>query len=161
MTLIDEIEVRIDLNQVDIALIIEGIDAGYVDRMIAAQHHRQRAYPEDGANSRLDVGMALDRISVDDVGVTDVNKLEFALGKIRDVIFVVIGASVPKREQRRGFADAARALTSAGAPLRPEVEWSAEDRNIRIEPAPVGLIGPFPKRADSDERQVSRPLSYP
>jgi hypothetical protein len=58
VTDVDEVEVRVDLDDVDRAVVLEGADAGDVDRMVAADHHRQRSRGEDRADPGLDVGVA-------------------------------------------------------------------------------------------------------
>ena len=41
--------------------------------MIAADHHRQRAGFQDRLDARTDIGMAFGSVSVDDVGVADID----------------------------------------------------------------------------------------
>ena len=41
--------------------------------MIAAEHDRQGAGRQDLAHAEFDVGVALDRVGVDDVGIADVD----------------------------------------------------------------------------------------
>src|SRR3954467_15007545 len=49
--LVDEVEVG-DLDEVERRLAVEGLDAGDGDRVVAAQHHRDGAAPEDLAHGR-------------------------------------------------------------------------------------------------------------
>ena len=55
---INEIQMRIDLDQVDGRLVGEGADAGDVDRMVAAQHQRQCTARQDLPDGQLGVAMA-------------------------------------------------------------------------------------------------------
>ena len=73
MTFIDKIQMRVDLHQMERLLAGKGVDTGDVDRMIAAKNNRHRAGIQDGANAGLDIGVALDGIGMDDVGIADIN----------------------------------------------------------------------------------------
>ena len=154
VTLVDEIQVRIDLHHVNVAAAFEGIDAGNVDRVVTAEDDGQRTGIENGPDPGFYIGVALDRIGVHDVGVADVGELEPALGQIGDVVLVVVGAGVTEREQGRGFANAARALACAGPPLRAEVERCAEHGNVGVDLVPVQLQRPLAERANADKRQI-------
>src|SRR3954452_22321045 len=57
VALVDEVEVGVDLDKVERLLAVEGLDAGYGDRVVAAQHHRDGAATEDLAHGRRDVGV--------------------------------------------------------------------------------------------------------
>src|SRR5258706_55271 len=70
---VHEIEVRIDLDYVDGAVLTEGADAGDINGMVAAEHCGERAPLEDLAHRCLCVGMALCRIRMDHVGIADVD----------------------------------------------------------------------------------------
>ena len=115
--LVDEIQMRVDLHHVDRPVIREGGDAGDVDRVVAAEHDRQRAGFEDRANAVRDVGVAGGRIGVDDVGVADVDDPDFR-SEVGGVILVVVGAAMAEREQGRGLADRPRTEPGARPPLR-------------------------------------------
>ena len=49
VALIDEVEMRINLNNVDRLLSLKGVDAWNIDRMIASQHNRKSARRQDFA----------------------------------------------------------------------------------------------------------------
>ncbi len=151
--LIHEIEMRVDLQDVDVLLIIEGADAGDVDRMIAADHHRQGRHREGRAHARLDVGVAGLRVGMDDVRIAHVDDVHVT-GQIGRVVLVIIGPGVAEAEQGGRLAHPARAKARAAAVLRARIEWCAKDRHIRIEPLPVGLIGPFAEGRDPHEWQI-------
>jgi hypothetical protein len=70
---VDEVEMRVDVQDVDRRLAGEGLDAGDVDRVVAADHHRERARIEDGSHADGNVRMASHGVGVDDVGIADVN----------------------------------------------------------------------------------------
>jgi hypothetical protein len=73
VTFIHEIKMGVDLQDVDIAAAREGLDAGDIHRMIAADHHWQRAGFQDRLNPRPDIGMAFGSVGVDDVGVANID----------------------------------------------------------------------------------------
>lgn len=63
----------VDLQDMDIAVTGEGLDAGDIHRMIAADHHRQRVGFQDRLNPRPDIVMAFGSVGVDDVGVANID----------------------------------------------------------------------------------------
>ncbi len=71
--LVDEVEMRVDLHEMDRTMLREGGDAGDVDRMVAAEHHRERARREDLAHAVGDVGVAAHRVRVDDVRIAEID----------------------------------------------------------------------------------------
>ena len=73
VTFINEIKMRVDLQDVNVAVAREGLDAGDIHRMIAADHHRQCAGFQDRLDARTDIGVAFRGVGVDDVGVANVN----------------------------------------------------------------------------------------
>ena len=158
MALVDEIEMGIDLHDMDRAVfgavLGKGIDAGDVDGMVAAQHHRQRTGLKDLAHPEFNVRVALHRVGVHDIGVADVDDGDLAARKIGDVVLVVVGAAMAEGEQRGGLADGARPETGAGTPLGAAVEGRAEDRDIGVDGVPIRLVGVFAEGADADEWQV-------
>ena len=150
VALVDEVEMRVDMQDVDRSLAGEGLDAGDVDRMVAADHHRERAGVEDGADAGGDVGVASHGVGMDDVGVADVDD-PHRLGKVDGVVLVVIGAGMAEGEERRGLAHRARAEAGAGAELRAEVEGGAEHRDVGIDGGPVLDVGALAEGRDADE----------
>jgi hypothetical protein len=140
------------------ATVREGVDAGDVDRVVAADHHREGSRREDGAHAGRDVGVALRGVGVDDVGVADVDDADIA-GEIGRVVLVVVGAGVAEGEERRGLADRARAEAGAGAVLGAEVEGGAEDGDVGVEGGPVLDVGPLAEGRDADEGGFRRPVS--
>ena len=176
VALVDEVEMRVHLHHVDRPAALEGGDTGYVDRVVPPEHDRQRARVEDAAHGGLDVGVAADRIGMDDVGVAEVHDAHAV--EVGDVVLVVVGAGVPEGEQGRGLADGARPEPGAGArlasrgrgggpgagpppgpapPLRAEVVGRAPHRAIGVDAAPVRHVGALPERRDPDEGQVEAP----
>ena len=150
---VDEIEMRVDLQNVNVALAIEGLDAGDVDRMIAADHHRQGPARQRCPNARLDVCVAFDCVGVDDVGVAHVDYRHIRT-QIDGIVFVVISPRVTEREQRRRLADRARPEPCAGPVLGAEIIGRAQDGNIGVDAGPVFDIRALAKSRDADERQV-------
>ena len=102
---VDEIQMRVDLDQVDRWLVAEGTHAGDVDRMVAAQDHRHGAALEDLADRRLRVAVAGGGVGMHDVGVAHIDDPDLVGGQIDRVVLVVVGAAMAEREQGRGLAD--------------------------------------------------------
>ena len=143
---------RVDLHDVEGAAALESRDAGNVHRMVAAEHNGKRARFEDAAHAGLDVGMAVQRVGMNDVGVAEVDDADIL--EVGDVVLVVVSAGVAEGEPRRGLADGARPEPGAGPPLRAEVEGRTEDRDIGVDAVPIGLVGALAEGCDADERQV-------
>ena len=154
VTLVDEVEMRIELHDVDRPVLGKGGDGRDGDRMIAAERDRQRARGEDLAHRRLDIGVAADRIGVDDVGVADVDDAGRLGGEVDDVVLVVVGAGMAEGEQGRGIADGARTEAGAGAPLRAEVEGRAEDGDVGLDPVPVEAERILAEGRNPDEGEI-------
>ena len=125
--------------------------------MVAAQDDRHRAGGEDGAHPGLDIGVALHRVGMDDVGIADIDDAHLVSLQIGDVILMVIGAGMAEGKQGRGLADAARAKARAGAELRAEIKGRAKDGEIGVDGAPVRLIGIFAEAAQPDEGKIQPP----
>ena len=84
----------IDLNDVDRLLIIERINTGNVDRVIATEHDRQRAGLQYFADAIFDISVAIDRIGVNDVRIADIDDPDGARRQVGDIILVVVGAGM-------------------------------------------------------------------
>ena len=125
--------------------------------MVAAQHYRQRAGFQDLANAELNIGVALHRVGVHDICIADIDDGDRATRQIGDVVLVVIGAAMAEGEQGGGLTDRARSEAGAGAPLGAAVEGRTEDRDIRVDSVPVGLVEILAEGTDADERQVQTP----
>ncbi len=119
------------------ASIGEGVDAGDVDRMVAAEDDRDRAGREDLAHAELDIGVAARSVSVWIMSASPISTMRVVVRRqIDDVVLVVVGAGMAEGEQRRGLADGARAGARARAPLRAEIERRAEHRDIGLDRCP-------------------------
>ena len=94
-------------HESDVARTLEGLDAGDVDRMIAPDHHRQRARAQDRAHPGGDVGMTLQRIGMHDIGVAQIHD-PHGSRQVGRVILVVVSARMAKAKERRGLAHSAR-----------------------------------------------------
>ncbi|SMX31392.1 hypothetical protein OCA8868_00338 [Octadecabacter ascidiaceicola] len=69
---IDEVQMRVDFQDVDVALVIERIDAGDVDQMIATNGDGQGAGCQSCPNASFDIGMTLHSVGVHDIRVSHV-----------------------------------------------------------------------------------------
>ena len=150
---IDEIKVGVDLEDVDIALALKGVDAGDVDGVIAAYDHGEGARGEGGAHACLDIGVALVRVCVDDIGIAHVHDAHIAC-EVGCVILVVICACVAKGEERGGFAHGAGAEARARAVLCARIKGRAEHGDIGLKRAPVGGVGALGEGGDPDEGEI-------
>ena len=157
---INEIQMGIDLQDVDRTGMVKGIDAGDVDRMIAPDHQWQSAGFESSANSGFYVGVALDRVGVDDIGIAKIDDPDIG-AKVDPIILVVVSASMAKLKQGRCIANCARAKPRAATVLSPGIKGGAQNRDIRLYLRPVLDVGPFPECRDSDKGQVKPPAFIP
>ena len=151
---VDEIEMRVDLDDVDRRLVAEGADAGNVDRVIAAKDDRQRLALENLADGELGVAVARDGIRVNDIGVADIDDPHLVHRQIDRVVLVVVGAAMAEGEERRGLADRARTEAGAGAILRSHVVGHAKHRDVGVERVPVEAGRPLAECAMPDKRKI-------
>ncbi|MNI27246.1 hypothetical protein D3C73_809770 [compost metagenome] len=154
VALVDEIQVRIEVDDVDRAAALEGLDHRRVHRVIAAEHHRHHAGIEDLAHGVFGVLVAGGHVGVDDVGITDVDHAHIRCGEVHHVIFVIVGAGVAEGKQRRCFTNPAWSEACAGAPLGAHVVGHAEHRDVGIQCIPIGAHRGFAKGAMTHEWQV-------
>ena len=157
--LVDEVEVRVDMDDVDGLLIVEGPDAGDVHGMIAAERHRQGTGGENLAHGHIRCWRAMRSVSVWTMSASPMSDDAHAIacGQIRDVVLEVIHAGVAEREQRRRFADGAWPKTRPGPVLRPHIERRAEHADIRIlqrSPSPAPRRAAWRNVQWADKRQV-------
>ena len=151
---IDEIQMRVDLHKVERLLPVEGVDAGDIHRMVAADHHRHRAGGEDGAHPGLDIRVALHRVGMHDVGIADIDDPHLVILQIGDVVLMVVGAGMAEGEQGRCLAHAPRPEARAGAELRAEIKRRAEDGEVGVDRIPVRLVGIFAEAAQPHKGKV-------
>src|SRR5690606_5888089 len=87
---VDEIEMRVELDDVDRTILrtilIEGVDAGNVDRVIAAKNDRQGSGRENFAYTEFDVRVARVGIGMNDVGVTEIDDPDLVGRQVGDVV---------------------------------------------------------------------------
>ena len=124
--------------------------------MVAAQDDRHRAGGEDGAHPGLDIGMALHRVGMDDVGIADIDDAHLVSLQIGDVILMVIGAGMAEENR----VEASRMPRGPKrAPARNCVPKSrrAKDGEIGVDGAPVRLIVIFAEAAQPDEGKIQPP----
>src|SRR5262249_1681819 len=118
MTFIGEVEMRVDLNEMNVAVTLKCVDARNVYGMIAAEHHRQRAAFQNLSHAGLNIGVAPHRFRMDDVGITEIRELPSIRREIEDVLFIIVGSAPDQREQCRRLADRLWSEPGAGTPLR-------------------------------------------
>ena len=152
--LVNEIKMRINMNDVNRLLVVESPDAGDVDGVVAAEHDRQGAGGKNLSNADFNVIVAFDGVGVNDVGVADVDDLDLVDRKIDDIVLEVVGAAVSERKQGGGFADGTGAESRAGAILGSHIERRAENGDVRINAFPVKVGGLLSEGAVSDEGKV-------
>ena len=117
VALIDEIKVCIDVDDMNWILTSEGADARNMHAVVAAKHHRQRTGLQDVANTGLDVVMARDGVSMDDIGIAYIDDGYAIGGRVNDIVFMVADAAMTEGKEGRGLADRAGPETRAGAVL--------------------------------------------
>lgn len=149
----EEIQMRVDLQNMNIALTVERADTGDIDRMIAADDHWHCCRVEGCAHARLDVRVTRFGVGVNDIRVAHVDDVHIA-GQINGIVLMIIGPRMPEAEQRRCLAHTARPETCTRTVLGARVERRTQNRHISIQLAPVRLIGSFAECRDPHERQV-------
>src|SRR5438067_1912567 len=93
VTLVHEVEVRIDVEDVEFAPSLIGLDAGNIDGMVASDNDRQRPSVKDSRDALTNVGVALYRVGMHDVGVADIDHADVR-PEIDAVVLVVVGAGM-------------------------------------------------------------------
>ncbi len=154
VALVDEIQVRIEVDDVDRTTAFEGLDHRGVHRVVATEHHRHHTGIENLAYRVFGVLVAGFHIGVDDVGIPHVDHAHVGGGQVHHVVFVVVGAGMAEGEQRRCFTNPAWSEACAGAPLGTHVIGHAEHRDVGIQGIPVGAHRGFAKGAMTHEWQV-------
>ena len=79
---------------------------------------------------------------------------DLVAGEVHDIVFVVIGAAMAKREQGGRLADGARAKARARAPLGAHVVGHADHGHVGVNGVPVHAGGGFGKSSVADKGQV-------
>jgi hypothetical protein len=96
VSVIDKIQMCVYVHKVHRLRITERLDARYMDGMIASQHDWQGICFQYCANGKFNIVVALFRISVDDIGVPDINQLDLVRWQVDFVILEVICTIVAK-----------------------------------------------------------------
>ena len=109
---------------------------------------------QDGSHRCFGVGVAHDRVGVDDVDVAGIDDPDLVQRQIDHIVLVVVGAGMAEGEQRRRLADGTRSEAGAGSVLGAHVERHAEHRDVGIDGPPVGDRGALSEGAVTDERQI-------
>ena len=140
VTFVHEIQMRVDLKDVYVALIVKGADAGDIYGMIAANDDGQGSGLQCCAHACLNIGVARFGVGVDDISVAHIDDI-YVTGQIGCVILVIIGACMTKAEQGRGLAHTAGPKPRAAAKLRARIKGRTQNRHIGVQLAPIPLIG--------------------
>ena len=154
VALIDKIQMGVDMDNMHRLLIVEGSDAGNMDRMVAAQTNRQGARRQYLAHPVFGVLQAFYGVRVDHIGVANINDADFVLGQIDHVVFVVVGAGMAEGEQGRCLADGARAEAGAGPVLGAHIKGDTHDRHIGVDGVPIQAGWLLAECAKPDKRQI-------
>ena len=96
MPFIDKIQMRINLHQMEWFLIRKRVDTGNIDRMIAAKNNRNSVSFQNGADTRLYIGVALHGICMDNIRIAYIDNPHLVCLKIGDIILMVISARMTK-----------------------------------------------------------------
>ena len=125
-------------------------------RVVAAEHHRQRAGGEDRLGH---VGRVVERAV--DVGGPYVDVADVGDGPVRHLVgevgapgLRVVEPGLGGREPQRMLANRARTHPRAGEEGRAFVEGDAEDRDVGVERVEVGFDRRAQKGRDADERAM-------
>ena len=137
VALVDKVQVRIKVHDVDRALPVKGLDHRRVHRMVAAQHQRHGPSSQNFADRVFGVGMAFHHVGMHDVGIAHIDDAGLLTGQVHHIVFMVIRATVAERKQRGGLADCAWAEARARPPLRSHVVGHADDGDVGVNGIPV------------------------
>ncbi len=99
-------------------------------------HEGQRFRP----HARLDIGVALHRIGMHDIGVADIDDPHVA-GQVGHVVLVVIAPGMADAEQRRRLAHVPWPESCPRPPSRAETERRADNGGIVLDRGPVSHRG--------------------
>ena len=153
VALVHEVEMGVDLEDVDRALAVEGLDAGDVDGMVAADDDRERFRGERLPDGMFDIGVASHGVGMNDVRVAHVDDGHIPT-EIDLVILVVIGAGMAEGKERGGLPHGPRPEPRARPPLGAEIEGRTDDRDVGLDGIPILDIGALAEGRDADEGQV-------
>ena len=112
--------------------------------MIAADGHWQRPCCQNSTHAGFDVGVAVDGVGMDNVGISDIHDPHIPR-QIDGIVLVVIGPCMAKAEQGRSFAHGARSKARTRPPLGAGVERCAQNGNIGVDLRPIADIGSLAK----------------
>ena len=152
-TLVDIIEMGVDMDDMDRRFAIEGADARDMHRMVAAEDDRHCPGRQDLPHAVFDIVEALQGIDMDHIGVADIDDADLVAGEKQEIVLGIVGAPADG-EELRGVAEPPGPEARAGADLGAEVEGRAHDRDIGIDGVPVLLVRLLHEGRDADERQI-------
>ena len=98
MAFIDKIEMRINLQDMKIALIVKRVDTRNIYRVVATDGDGQGICRKRCAHAHFDIGMAFLRIGMDNIRIAHIDHTHRSR-QIHTIVFVIIGAGMPKTEQ--------------------------------------------------------------
>ena len=96
VALVDKVQMRINVNDVDQPLIIKSFNARNMHRVIATKCHRHHTRFENLSNGKFDIFMRFNCIRVDHVSIADINNLDPVLRQVRHVIFEIVHTPMAK-----------------------------------------------------------------
>ena len=94
---IDKVEMRINLQDMKIALIVKRVDTRNIDRMVPANGDGQGICCKRGAHALFDIGMAFLRIGMDNIRIAHIDHAHRSR-QIDAIVFVIIGSGMPETE---------------------------------------------------------------
>ena len=96
---------------------------------------------KDLAHTSLNIIVALDRISMDNIRVSDISDRNLISWQISNVIFVVIGSAMTKREQGGCFSNSSGAESGPSAILGSHVKRCPQHSHISFNIIPAKASG--------------------
>src|SRR5580704_9145260 len=155
VALVDEIEMRVEMHDVDWLLVGIGCDRRHGDRVVAAKNVWHRLGIEQRAYGQFGVRQAALGIRVDDVAVAGIDDLDLFRSEIGHLVLEIEDAFRAKTVEHRHFADRARPKAGSNAITRGRIDRDTQNGNIgAIELVPVGAGRLARKGRQSNKGQI-------
>ena len=150
------VDMGVEVDDVQRRLVLVASHDRVGDRVVAAEHHRQRAFGEDRLG---EVGRIVERAL--HVGGPDVDVADIGDGPVRHLVrevgasgLRVVEPGIGGGEAQRVLANRARPHARAGEERRAFVEGDPVNRDVGVERIEVGFDRRTQERGDADERAV-------
>jgi hypothetical protein len=94
VSLIDEIEMCVEVHDVNGLLSVKRLDASSMNRVVAAKRYGQRAGVQNCAHRRFGVVQTSHRVGMHNVCIADVDDPNYVARQVNDVVLNIVGTTV-------------------------------------------------------------------